>query len=257
MDHALEQLRGATEAPRVRDVDGRRPFVWLQRGAADLRRLRGASLIYGVAVAAAGVVLLWLAWGATHLVPTAIGGFLLAAPFAAIGLYALSRQLDAGLLPDRLAARRAWRANASSIGLFGLMLALALLLWERLAAITFALFFGGTVPDLSHLLAELLLSDRYVPLALALGGVGALLAAAVFVLSVVTAPLLLDRPLDAITAVLTSLRCCARNPGTMLLWAALLAGITALGFATGMLGLVVLFPLLGHASWHAYRDLVE
>ena len=78
-----------------------------------------------------------------------------------------------------------------------------------------------------------------------------------FALGVVTVPLLLDRPADVITAALTSLRCCLRNPGPMLLWAALIAVLTAVGFATFMLGLVVIFPVLAHASWHAYRDLVE
>lgn len=257
MDHTLPHPAVPADPPRVREVDARRPLVWLRQGYQDLLRLGRPSLAYGLFVAAAGVLLIWLAWGASYLVPATIGGFLLVAPFAAIGLYALSKQLESHAEPDPAAAAFAWRRNATSIGLFGLMLALALLVWERLAAITFALFFGGTVPDLSHLLADVLLSGRYIPLVIAFCGLGALLAGAVFVLSVVSAPLLLDRPVDVVTAVLTSLRCCARNPGAMLLWAALLAGITALGFATFMLGLIVLFPWLGHASWHAYRDLVE
>ena len=87
--------------------------------------------------------------------------------------------------------------------------------------------------------------------------VGATVAAVVYSLSVVSAPLLLDRPVDVITATLTSLRCCARNPGPMALWAALIAALMAFGFATLMVGLVVVFPWLAHASWHAYRDLVE
>jgi uncharacterized membrane protein len=94
-------------------------------------------------------------------------------------------------------------------------------------------------------------------LVIAFVGVGGLLALAVYALGVVTAPLLLDRDVDVVTAAVTSLRCCLRNPGAALLWAALIAALTALGFATLMLGLVVIFPWLGHASWHAYRDLVE
>lgn len=88
-------------------------------------------------------------------------------------------------------------------------------------------------------------------------GVGGLLALAVFALGVVTAPLLLDRDVDVITAAVTSLRCCLRSPAAALLWAVLIAALTALGFATLMLGLIVIFPWLGHASWYAYRDLVE
>lgn len=257
MDHAFDHPTVAADPPRIRAVAAGQPFVWLRRGYEDLSRLGRASLAYGVFVAVAGVLLIWLAWGATYLVPAAVGGFLLVAPFAAIGLYTLSQQLEAGTPPDPTAALNAWRRNATSIGLFGLMLALALVLWERLAAIIFALFIGETVPDPTNLPADVLFSGRHLPLLVAFCGVGALLASAVFALSVVSAPLLLDRPVDVVTAALTSLRCCARNPATLLLWALLIAGLMALGFATFMLGLVVLFPWLGHASWHAYRDLVE
>lgn len=258
MAHALSSLPGVVPGvARVREVAAGQVLVWLRRGWDDLRTLRRASLAYGLFFAAAGWLLLILAAQAAYLVPALMGGFLLVAPFAAIGLYALSAQREAGTPPDSEAALFAWRRNAGSIALFGLMLALFLILWERLAAIVFALSFGGTVPDLSRLAQDLLFSGNYLPLVLSFVGVGALLAASVFVLSVVTGQVLLDRPLDLISAALTSVRCCRRNPGTMLLWAALLAVLVAIGFATAMLGLIVIYPWLGHASWHAYRDLVE
>jgi uncharacterized membrane protein len=243
--------------PVVREVRWSRPLTWLRRGGHDLRRLGWRSAVYGVVVAAGGVVLLAVAWGATYLVLALIGGFLLVAPFVAVGLYALSHQLEAGEAVDMRGALFAWRANAGSIALFGLMLVLSMFVWERLAAIIFALFFGSSMPEFARLVADMRGAAEFLPMAATFLGTGALLAAAVFTLSVVSAPLLLDRPVDAVTAVLTSLQCCRRNPGAMLLWSALLAGITALGFATAMLGIVVLFPWLAHASWHAYRDLVE
>jgi len=92
---------------------------------------------------------------------------------------------------------------------------------------------------------------------LAFFAVGAVFAAAVFAFGIVTAPLLLDRPVDVVTAALTSLRCCAANPGTLLKWALMIAVLTLVAAATVMIGMVVIFPWLGHASWHAYRDLVE
>jgi uncharacterized membrane protein len=215
------------------------------------------SLGYGVLVGAFGVGLLWMAWNATYLVPALIGGFLLVAPLGAIVFYALSRQIERGEAVDGAAALFAWQRNAGSIALWGLALALTLILWERLAAIIFALFYGGEVRDLALLVSDVLFSGRYVPLLVAYFGVGGLLALTVFVFGVVTAPMLLDRDVDVVTAAMTSLRCCLNNPGAMLIWAAAIALLTAVGFATLMIGLVIVFPLLGHASWHAYRDLVE
>lgn len=199
MAHALSSLPGVVPGvARVREVAAGQVLVWLRRGWDDLRTLRRASLAYGLFFAAAGWLLLILAAQAAYLVPALMGGFLLVAPFAAIGLYALSAQREAGTPPDSEAALFAWRHNAGSIALFGLMLALFLILWERLAAIVFALSFGGTVPDLSRLAQDLLFSGNYLPLVLSFVGVGALLAASVFVLSVVTGQVLLDRPLDLI-----------------------------------------------------------
>jgi uncharacterized membrane protein len=257
MDHAIDRQDAGAATPRVRKVDAMRPFVWLQRGWADLRRASALSLGFGAWVAAFGVALLVVAWRETYLVPSLIGGFLLVAPFAAIVFYALSRQIEQGRDIDGSAAVFAWRRNAGSVALWGLALTLTLILWERLAAIIFALLYGGEVADLGKLVNDVLFSGRHLELLIGYFGVGGLLALAVFAFGVVTAPLLLDRDLDVVTAALTSLRCCLRNPGAALVWAALIAALTAIGFVTAMLGLVVVFPLLGHASWHAYRDLVE
>lgn len=260
MDHVVDVPSAAAPVeqtaalPRIRQVGPSHTLVWLRRGLADMS---ATSLLYGAVVAGAGMLMLGLFVRASYLGPALVGGFLLVAPFVAIVLYGLSRQIEAGEAPDATHAVAALRHNAGSIALFGLMLALALIAWERLAAIIFALSYGGRDPDLSNFLGDVLLSGEYLPLLAAFFGAGALFAAAVYSLCVVTAPLLLDRDLDVVSAALTSLRCCTTNPGTMLLWAAIIAVITALGFATFMLGLVVAFPLLGHASWHAYRDLVE
>jgi uncharacterized membrane protein len=257
MEHAFDRHAIGDAPPKVRIVAASQPFTWLRRGWADLLRARGASLGYGALVASFGVGLLALAWGATYLVPALIGGFLLVAPFAAIVFYALSRQIERGEPVDGAAALFAWRRNTGQIALWGLALALTLILWERLAAIVFALFYGGEVADVTTLARDVLFSGRQWDLVIAFVGVGGVLALAVYALGVVTAPLLLDRDLDVVTAAVTSLRCCLRNPGAALLWAVLIAALTALGFATLMLGLVVIFPWLGHASWHAYRDLVD
>jgi uncharacterized membrane protein len=255
MDHALDRP-AAVPTPEVRRVETSQPIQWLRRGYADLVRSGWPSLTYGAAIALFGVILLALTWRANYLVPAALGGFLLVAPFAAIGLYALSAQLETQPRVDAAKALFSWRSNTGSIALFGLMLALSLILWERMAAIIFALYFIGAGPDLSSVVEGVLFAGDHLPLLVVFFGVGGLFAAMVFTLSVVSAPLLLDKPVDAITAAITSMRCCLANPGAMLLWALLIAGLTLIGFATAMLGLVVIFPWLAHASWHAYRDLV-
>lgn len=253
---AAEALVPVTEPPRVRRVELSRPLTWLRRGAADLQSVPQISLRIGAGVALAGMLLTAAAWNATYLAPALLGGFLLVAPFLALPLYALSRQLEQQQPSDAGQAWRAWRSNAESIALFGLVLTLAYIFWERMAAIVFALFYRGEALHLSRLPAELL-SGPYAGLLLGFFVAGALLAAVVFAFSVVSAPLLLDRPVDVVTAALTSLRCCVRNPLPMLVWAALIAALTLVGFATLMFGLLVIFPWLAHASWHAYRDLVE
>jgi uncharacterized membrane protein len=255
MEHAIEQQDN--RLPEIRKVDNGRPVIWLQRGWADFKKALAPSLIYGGWAAAFGFALLMVAWRSTYLVPALVGGFLLVAPFVAIVFYALSRQIEQGRPVDGAEAVFAWRRNSGEIALWGLALTLALIVWERVAAILFALSYGGEVRDLASLVSDILFSGRYWPLLLVYFAVGGIFAFTVFVFGIVTAPMLLDRDVDVVTAALTSLRACLANPGATLVWAAMIAVLTAIGFATLMLGLVIIFPLLGHASWHAYRDLVK
>ncbi len=255
MDHAIgDQTSGKRdEGP----IDAARPLVWLRRGWSDLRQSRGASLGYGIWVAAFGFALMMVAWRYTYLAPALLGGFLLVAPFVATVFYAISRQIEQGEPVDGAMALFAWRRNGSSIALWGLALALFMLLWERLAAALFALSYGGEVSDLGTLMSEMFLSGRYLPFLFVYFAVGGVFALVVFVLGVITAPMLLDRDIDVVSAALASVNACAAHPAATLTWAALIAVLTAIGFATLMIGLIVIFPLLGHASWHAYRDLVR
>ncbi|NML18586.1 DUF2189 domain-containing protein [Azohydromonas caseinilytica] len=262
MNHTLDDrqrlahpLPGVT--PAVRQVGLDRPMHWLRLGARDVMRTPGPSLGLGLLVAAVGLLLSTMAWQATYIAPALLGGFLLVGPFLAITLYGLTRQLEDNEPTDLRRAWQAMRGNAGSIALFGLLLALAYIFWERLAAILFAFYYDGQAIHLSQLMADVLLSGQYLGLMLTFLGAGALLAIAVFAFSVVSAPLLVDRPVDVITAALTSLQCCLRNPAPMLLWAALIVALVLAGFLTLMLGLIFVFPLLAHASWHAYRDMVE
>jgi uncharacterized membrane protein len=252
MDETAHPAAHLIETPGVRKVGVGRPFVWLKRGLADLTRVPGASLTYGVVFAAMGALVVALAWGRGHIAPALTTGFLLVAPFLAGVLYDLSRQLERGGPVNTVAALHAWKRNSGSISLFGL-----LLVWERISAVIFALFYGGRVPDLRNFAGDVLLSGQYSDLLVAYFVIGGLIAVAVYAFSVVSLPMMLDRDVDVATAIVTSVQCVARNPAAMLLWAVIIVVLMAIGFATWMIGLVLVFPWLGHASWHAYRELVE
>jgi uncharacterized membrane protein len=256
MDQVVASQDDESRMPVVKAVDAGAPFRWLGKGWRDLWQSPIASLGHGVAFAAIGAFLVSFAWARSHIALTLVSGFLLVAPVLAINLYALSRQIERTGRPNPMEALRAWRANAGSIALFGLLLAFVLIAWERVSAILFALFYGGTVPDLDNFLSDVLFSGRYNTLLITYFGIGAIVAAVVFAVSVVSLPMLLDRDVDAATAVITSLRAVRKNLGPMILWAAVLTVLAAIGIATWMIGLVVIFPWLGHASWHAYRELV-
>jgi uncharacterized membrane protein len=243
--------------PRVRRVAADAPFGWLAKGWNDVWRAPSISLVYGVVAAAAGGVLLWLSQGYTHLAPALTSAFLLVAPALAINLYALSRRLERGEPVDSVHLFDDWRHNRGSIALFGLGLAFTLLAWERISAILFALFYGGEVPHLTRFASEVWFSGAYLELVAAYLLVGGALAVTVFCLSVVSLPLMLDRDVDTVTAAVTSIEAVRANPGSMLLWAALIAVLTTIGFATLMIGLIIIFPVLACASWHCYRDVVE
>lgn len=268
MDHTLDRHSLAHPAPttgthatasgtmpQVRAIGMDSPMRWLRMGWRDVMRSPAPSLGLGILVAAVGMLLTTAAWKATYIAPALLGGFLLVGPFLAIALYGLAKQLEEGQPPDLRASTQGIKANAGSIAMFGLLLALAYIFWERSAAILFAFYYRGQAIELSALMSEMM-AGQYLGLALLFLGSGALVAAVVFALSVASIPLLVDRPVDVVTAAITSLRCCARNPMPMLVWALLIAALTLLGFLTAMVGLIFVFPLLAHASWHAYRDMV-
>lgn len=242
--------------PRVRQVGGLAALGWIAAGWRDLRRAP-QSLVFGLALAGMGWLLLNLAGEGAVMIGLTTG-FLLLGPFLATGIYALSLQLEQGQRPDLWSAALAWRCNPSGFLIFGAVLALLLLAWTRVSVVLIALFFMGGLPTVDGL-ADLLrlLVDQAAFVALYVG-VGLMFAALVFAVGVVSLPLMLDRrDTDAFVAVVTSLIALGQNFPALLVWAVLIVVLTIFGFLTLGAGLVVVVPLLGHATWHAYRSLVE
>lgn len=243
--------------PGIRHITADRPLAWLKAGWADLRANPLPSLAYGLLFALGGDLIILAALDRPHLLTVAVSGFFLVAPLLAAGLYELSRSRARGERLMFIDSLRCFRRNGQSLAFFGLILALAMLFWERVSAVTFALVAIDTPAMASAYLSDIIFSGEHLAFTLTWMAAGGLLALLIFALSVVSVPMMLDHDTDVATAMLTSLRTFGENAGPLLLWGALIVTLTLLGFATLLFGLVVLMPILGHASWHAYRELVE
>lgn len=255
MRQPLDLLERPLPLPEVRRVGLDRPFAWLRAGWEDLRANPVPGIAYGLLFSIGGDLILLGSLGEPYLFMAALSGFFLVAPLLAAGLYELSRQRAAGARPTFIDSLRGLRRAALPIALFGAILALASLFWERSSALAFAL--AGNLDGGITGFVRLLISGEHRTLMAVWLIAGAVLALLVFAFSVVSVPMMLDRDGDLLSAMLTSLRAFLMNLEAMILWAALIVALTLLGFATLLAGLVVVMPVLGHASWHAYRELVK
>lgn len=245
--------------PCVYRVSLSHPFAWLREGAGDLARNWPLSLTLGMVFSLFGYGIVSHFLYKSHLAMALTAGFLLIAPFLAIGFYGISCKLEdkQAMQDDEDKAFACIRNNGASIGLFGVLLAFILSGWERISAIMVALMLQGDVVSLGPFSFNILWAAEHWQFVVSYVGFGALLAALVFAISVVSLPMMMDRKVDVVTAVITSLVVVRQNLLPMLFWAAVIVALTAVGIATLFIGMVIIFPLLGHASWHAYRDLVH
>lgn len=242
--------------PNPRPVSNSAPFGWLRKGIADLIACPIPSLFYGFCFAAAGLLVTMVFARAVEYTLAMTSGFLLVAPLLAMGLYEISRRRQHGESCLLFPTLTVWRRNASNIGVFAIVLGIIFLIWARVSMVIFALFFTNEMPSLSGFMSQLFRLEN-IEFVLVYLGVGLFFALLAFGISIVSIPLMLDRNQDAISSMLSSVRVLFHNPLPMLIWAVLITLLTIVGFLTFHLGLVVVMPVLGHATWHAYRDLVE
>ena len=258
--------RGTVVLPVVRSVTLGAPLHWLALGWRDLWRCGPWGLLHGLALAFFGAVLVLLAGDRFWLLVSAFSGFLVVAPVLATSLYALSRALERGEPVGARTIVQTWtrwqhsrfaaHGGYWSLVRFGLLLSLAGTGWVLTSAALITVLAPQPVATPMDFVRHVVLAPggHVFELWLLLGG---LMAAPLFASSVVAMPLLLDRRADVLHAVLTSWQAVLRNPAPLALWAALIMGLTLLGMATLLAGLIVTLPWLGHASWHAYRALVD
>jgi uncharacterized membrane protein len=243
----------------IRDVATERVWHWLMAAWEDIQQVPAQSLFFGACLTLLSLVIFGgiIASSAYYLFLPSLAGFLLVAPFIGIGCYSLSQQRESGEGVSLKSAALAWSRNSAQVFGMGLVLLVGFGVWLLLAWLVFFGFHDGPAPEgwLSYL-AVMFGSLEGLQI-LSVGTlVGGLLALAVFAISAVSIPMLMDRPVNIIAAMRTSWAAVKYNVVTMLLWAGILVAIIAAGFFTGFLGFVIGFPLAAHATWHAYRDLV-
>lgn len=244
------------ELPAVRRVGPERPLSWLAAGWRDMASNPLPALAYGLLFSLGGDFILLAGLQHPLLFVGAISGFLLIAPLLAAGLYELSRQYAAGGDPGFIGSLAGLRRSATSLAAFGLVLAAIILLWDRISTFAFAVV-GGSEQGVGPFVSRLITEGQHRAFVAAWFVLGAVLAIFTFAISVVSVPMLLDRDSGFLDAILTSLRTFSLNLEAMVLWGAIIGALTLLGFATLLFGLVFIMPILGHASWHAYRELVK
>lgn len=244
---------------RINRIDLEAPWRWLAAGWADMKRMPVISLAYGVAFAFLAVVMLYgltlSGWQALFL-PLA-AGFLLIGPVLAAGLYEGSRRLQDGGSLSASGLVLAGLQAPGQLALLGLVLLLVFLAWVETAFLLLMLYSGeNAFPPLQGFIEQMLLTQRGVAV-LVVGTIeGAALAALVFTISAISAPMLMAKPVGIATAIYASVRAVRLNFWPMALWAALIAAIMVVGIATFFVGLIVAFPLVGHATWHAYCEVI-
>lgn len=259
MQQTNASFKAGTAGFPVNDIPFDAPWEWLAAGWRDLWRVWPISLAYGAVFALLAFALLagLVSRGSDAIILILAAGFLLLGPLMAVGLYEASRRLAAGEPVTVGAVALVKTASPLQLAYLGGLLMLLFLFWVRFAMLLFALFFGHTaIPPLAEFVPLLLLTGTGMAMLVVGSIAGGVLAVTAFTLSAVSVPLLMHRQSDFFTAVATSIKAVVQNPQAMLLWAAIIAGLMAIGMATLFLGLIVVFPLVGHATWHAYRATV-
>ena len=232
------------------------PFRWLRRGWRDLMAAKGISFFYGVCFFAMALVLGAVFRSRPEYAMSIASGCLLVGPFLAMGLYEVSRRREQGIAPGLGASLTCWDSHVRSMGMLVLVLIVLELLWGRASLVVFAVFFNTGMPSTTGVIQAIFNPENWEFLAVYLV-VGGVFDSLVFAVAVVSIPMILDRDTDAISAAITSMQVVVDNTAVMLLWGILITGLVFVALVPWGLGLLLIGPWLGHASWHAYRGSVR
>jgi uncharacterized membrane protein len=233
-------------AAPCRQLSADAPISWLKAGWKDFRTVPGLSLAWGIFCWFLSTVVTLAAWwtGGWALLLSVLSGFIFVAPLLCFGMYSVSRRICLGKPVHLVQTLKSARKPVANSLVFALVLLVIFLLWAR-AGTMVHIFFPSD--------GEVRLGDLAVYLGVG-SVVGSIFAAICFAASVFSLPFIANREVDVITAVVSSINGVLRNRWVMLVWGVTVSVLTAIGFLTAMLGFIVIIPLLGYATWHAYRD---
>jgi len=263
-DQASVLISEVSDIEETRNIHWKRnlaagaPLRWLSLGWKDLWIKPIPSLLYGLLVCVASIAFIGYMFrtGRDYFLFPALSGFLIVGPIIASGLYLKSRNLELGE-PFSFSTMVSVRPKAGAQVFFtGMLLVMLILLWMRAAVLVYALFFGlQPFPGLDKIATMLLTTPTGWAMLFVGGFVGSLFAGFAFAISVFSIPMLLDRQIDAFTAMGISTTMVWNNLRVTTTWGAIVLALFLACLATGLLGLIVIFPWLGHATWHAYREM--
>ena len=250
----------AAPLPGVRTITASDIKDALRAGVGDMAGASGYSLVFGVVFSALGMLIWFLLvyQGSSYWALPLAAGFPLIGPFAAVGLYEISRRRENGEdLSWGIVLGAVVRGGSLQVPSYAFIVLFVFMVWVYLAHLVFALSFG--LKPLTNVMTsfDLLFSGPGITMLVIGTIVGGAIATFLFVISVVSVPLLMDRDIDVVTAMITSVRAVAASPQPMLIWGLTIAGICVLAMLPFFLGMVIAFPILGHASWHMFRKTVE
>ncbi|MFD1882864.1 DUF2189 domain-containing protein [Paracoccus pacificus] len=242
----------------ARELPWHTALKWLREGWSDLWTNPVPSLLYGLGVFIVSALVVWLMFRfeLDYFVFPALAGFMVLGPLIANGLYVKSRNIEIGARTSLFGMLFVRPRSGPSALFMGVILLMLFLLWMRAAVLIWALFFGiKPFPGMDEIIPTLFTTPTGWALLIVGGSVGALFAAFAFSISVFAVPMLLQEKTDALSALGISMAMVWNNLAVMIAWGAIVLALFLVSVATGLLGLIIVFPLLGHGTWHAYRDL--
>jgi uncharacterized membrane protein len=258
---ANEQAADVGGAPQfeIRKIELGDVIDCIAKGVQDFGRAPRYGMFFGAIYAIGGLMIVWAAFALDYpyLAYPFIVGFALFAPFGAAGTYEISRRLESGEpLSWSAIIGAVWSRTGNDLAWLALVSLFSLIIWLDLAVFVFLAFYGVDIPSFPQMFAGIFTTARGMAFLLVGNGVGAIIALFVFSITAVAPPLVVDREVDFVTAMITSVRAVAANPRPMLAWAIVIGADLAISFVTLFVALLVIFPVLGHTTWHLYRRVI-